>query len=180
MDEKTGKNYFVLDFTLIHDTLFGPYLVDEPYYAESTKFWLYDLANVEAQAQQQINSPVYNITDIDDQNSTIPFFSLRSVMLNETDYNDTEDWNDLEPLADLYSLVEKLDTEDESVKEAWGPFWVSLSLCFVLACIILVMVVSRSIHRFKNTKGYFYNDDHGFFNEKTKIVTMNGMRYYTQ
>uniref|UniRef100_A0A914D8B2 Carboxylesterase type B domain-containing protein n=1 Tax=Acrobeloides nanus TaxID=290746 RepID=A0A914D8B2_9BILA len=172
MDNKTGKNYFVLDFSTYQETTFGPYLVEEPYYEEAAQFWLYDLAKVEAQAHQNNITPLVS--------KTLPFFSLRSIVLNETDeYNDIE--QDLESLTDLenFSLIEKLDDEDESVNEAWGPFWVSLSLSVILAAIILVMVVSRVIYRFKNTKGYYYNDDPGFFTESTKIVTMNGPKYYS-
>jgi hypothetical protein len=64
------------------------------------------------------------------------------------------------------------------IHEVWSAFWLVLSLAVLLTAIILLMVATRLMYRYKNARGYSYNHDEGFFNERSKIVNVtNGARY---
>ncbi|KAH7689616.1 Protein E01G6.3, partial [Aphelenchoides avenae] len=72
------------------------------------------------------------------------------------------------------------DAEDSlPIREVWSAFWLMMSLAILLTAVILLMVATRLVYRFKNVRGYSYNYDDGFFTEKSKIITVgnNGTRY---
>ncbi|KAI1730545.1 carboxylesterase family domain-containing protein [Ditylenchus destructor] len=59
------------------------------------------------------------------------------------------------------------------VREVWSAFWLSLTVVVLLSIVIVMMLGSRMLYRYKNARGYSYNSPDGYFTETTRIISKN-------
>jgi hypothetical protein len=185
---KNGTNYYVLDFKVSDNgTLMEvPHLVEDYYDPEALKFWLHDMAKINKKAKanetdEPREGPVWRPTvgtwpfplDSDFEYAwprhRAPYIRplLGSLLIARP------------PEDDEYTYdYDTLPSDGLPIHEVWSAFWLVLSLAVLLTAIILLMVATRLMYRYKNARGYSYNHDEGFFTERSKIVNVtNGARY---
>uniref|UniRef100_A0AC34GUB2 Carboxylesterase type B domain-containing protein n=1 Tax=Panagrolaimus sp. ES5 TaxID=591445 RepID=A0AC34GUB2_9BILA len=69
------------------------------------------------------------------------------------------------------------NNETVQLQQLWSAFWVVLTVATLLAFVLCLNAIIACMKPNRPTQGYFYNDDPGFFTEKSKIIVAQYPHY---